>query len=239
MQNFNNPDGQVVQSAAVTRVEVRPLLRLTYMWMGLGLLLTAFVSYITYSSETMLALALTPGVLIGSLIGSLVLVIALSWGINRLSPTVAGMMFFVYAGVLGFVFSVLFLAYGEGRVATAFVTTGVMFGVITAFAFTTPLDLTKYGTYFMMALVGLIVAIVLNMFLNSGPLDYLISVAGVLIFTALTAYDTQKIAKMAQDPELQQHNDTLVKLSIVGALTLYLDFINLFLFILRLMGGRD
>jgi FtsH-binding integral membrane protein len=101
----------------------------------------------------------------------------------------------------------------------------------------TQLDLTRFGTYLMMGLIGLLIAMVVNVFLGSGGLDLLISIVGVLIFTALTAYDTQKIKHIAADPSIQADGSIAMKLSLIGALTLYLDFINLFLFLLRLMGG--
>jgi FtsH-binding integral membrane protein len=112
---------------------------------------------------------------------------------------------------------------------------------MTMVAYTTKIDLTKYGSYFMMALIGLVIAMVLNMFIGSGPLDYIISAVGVLLFTALIAYDTQKLHKMAQNPELHGNADgatLMTKVSIIGALRLYLDFVNLFLFLLRIFGGR-
>jgi FtsH-binding integral membrane protein len=134
----------------------------------------------------------------------------------------------------------IFLAYNLGSIVLAFGTTVILFFVMTMIAMTTSIDLSKYRSYFMMAVIGLLIAMVVNMFANSGPLDYIISCAGVLIFTALTAYDTQKLHRMAADPQIQGEGAALLtKISVLGALTLYLDFINLFLFILRLLGGRD
>ena len=111
---------------------------------------------------------------------------------------------------------------------------------MTLVGLTTKTDLSKYSTYFTMGLIGLFIAMIVNMFLGSGPLDYVISIFGVLLFTALTAYDTQRIAQMASNPKMQVSSEDTLKFSIMGALTLYLDFINLFLFLLRLFGGgRD
>jgi FtsH-binding integral membrane protein len=110
---------------------------------------------------------------------------------------------------------------------------------MTIVGYTTKTDLTRYSSYFMMGLIGLVIAMVVNMFLGSGPLDFAISIFGVLLFTGLTAYDTQKIKEMAADPSIEASGSLAAKLGILGALQLYLDFINLFLFLLRLFGRRD
>lgn len=229
------------QSAVQPRVEIRPLLRQVYMWMTLGLLTTTGVSVLVYNIPALQQLIMNPVILIGAIIGQLALVFALSLAIRRMSVSMATTAFFVYAGLNGFTLSLIFLAYELGTITIAFGTTVILFFVMTMIGLTTSIDLTKYRTYFMMALIGLLIAMVVNMFLGSGPLDYIISFAGVVIFTALTAYDTQKIHQMAADPEIQgQEASLLTKISILGALTLYLDFINLFLFLLRLFGGgRD
>jgi FtsH-binding integral membrane protein len=229
----------VPESAVQPRVEIRPLMRQVYMWMTLGLLLTTGVSVATYHTPALLALALNPAVLIGAIIAQLALVFALSLLFNRLSTGAATAMFFVYAGLNGFTLSIIFLAYELGSITLAFGTTVLLFFVMTMIGLTTNIDLSKFGSFLMMAVIGLVIAMVVNIFLASGPLDFLISCAGVVIFTALTAYDTQKLYRMAADPEITGQGDALVtKLSVLGALRLYLDFINLFLFILRLMGGR-
>lgn len=222
------------------RVEIRPLMRLVYMWMTVGLLVTAFIAMMVSGNEALLSLVLNPVVLIGSIIGQLALVVAINAGIRRMSPNLAGILFFVYAGLNGFVFSIIFVAYDLGAIGLAFLTTAGLFGAMTVVGFTTKTDLTQYRSYFMMGLIGLVIAMVVNMFLGSGPLDFLISIVGVLVFTALTAYDTQKIKEMAANPTIEADGSLAPKLAIVGALTLYLDFINLFLFLLRLFGGgRD
>lgn len=222
------------------QVEIRPLMRLVYMWMTVGLLVTAFIAMMVSGSEALLSLVLNPVVLIGSIIGQLALVVAINAGIRRMSPNLAGILFFVYAGLNGFVFSIIFVAYSLGTISLAFLTTAGLFGAMTVVGYTTKTDLTQYRSYFMMALIGLVIAMVVNMFLGSGPLDFVISIIGVLVFTGLTAYDTQKIKEMAANPTIEADGSLAPKLAIVGALTLYLDFINLFLFLLRLFGGgRD
>ena len=150
------------------------------------------------------------------------------------------MLFFTYSALTGVTFSIIFLIYPIGSIAAAFLSTAGVFGAMTLVGFTTKTDLSQYSTYFMMGLLGLLIAIFVNWFLGSGFIDYVISIAGVLIFSALTAYDTQRIANLAADPRYELDPDETLKFSVKGALTLYLDFINLFLFLLRLFaGGRD
>jgi FtsH-binding integral membrane protein len=228
----------IPQTAVQPRVEIRPLMRQVYMWMTLGLLTTTGVSVAVSSIPALQALVLNPVVLIVAIIAQLGLVIGLNLAMQRLSTGAATAMFFVYAGLMGFTLSVIFLAYSLGSITMAFGTTVILFFVMTMIGMTTNIDLSKYSTYLMMGVIGLVIAMVVNMFLNSGPLEYIISFAGVVIFTALTAYDTQKLHRMAADPAIQGEDGALLtKLSILGALTLYLDFINLFLFLLRLFGG--
>jgi uncharacterized protein len=222
----------------VTRVEMRPLMRLVYVWMTLGLLVTAATSVWVASSPKIINAMLSNGLFIGAIIAELVLVVALSWGLRRLSPGVAIVLFFAYAAVNGFTLSLIFLVYELGTINLAFISTAAAFAVMSVVGYTTQLDLAQYRSYFIMALLGLLVAMIVNMFLASGPFDLIISMFGVVLFTALTAYDTQKIKRMAADPTIQEDGSLVVKLSIWGALQLYLDFVNLFLFLLRLMGRR-
>ena len=238
MSLFNPQSQRAPMETAVPRVEVRPLLRLVYMWMGFGLLVTTLMAVFTYNYQPLRELILSPGVLLVAVIAELGLVIGLAAAMRKLSPGVAATMFFVYSGLNGFTLSIIFMVYDLGSIASAFSTTVILFGVMTAVGFTTEVDLTRYRTYFMMGLIGLVIAMVVNMFIGSGGLDLLISIGGVILFTALTAYDTQKIKRLAADPNVSATGDLTMKLSILGALTLYLDFINLFLFLLRLLGGR-
>jgi FtsH-binding integral membrane protein len=232
-------ENSLPQSMAQPRVEIRPFMRQVYMWMTLGLLLTTGVSVAVYTIPSLLALVMNPAILFGAIIAELVLVFALSLAFNRLSAGAATAMFFAYAGLNGFTLSMIFLAYELGSIALAFGTTAILFFVMTMIGLTTNIDLSKFRSFLMMAVIGLVIAMVVNIFLASGPLDFIISCAGVLIFTGLTAYDTQKLYRMAADPAIEGQGAALLqKLSIMGALRLYLDFINLFLFILRIVGGR-
>lgn len=221
------------------RIEPNALMRMVYLWMGLGLLVTTVTAIFISNNEALLQVA--ANLYIFAIIGTLILVLALSALIFKMSVGMATTLFFVYAGVNGLTFAFVFLAYDLGSIAAAFGTTAVLFGVMTVVGFTTSVDLTRYRTYFLMGLFGLIIAMFVNMFLlQSGPLDLMISIFGVVLFTALTAYDTQRILRIAEMPEVQADGNIAMKLSILGALTLYLDFINLFLFLLRIFGGgRD
>ena len=238
MTNYRS--GSAPISASAPLIELRPLMRLVYLWMGLGLLTTAIIAFFVANNEALLitaANAMLPLILV-----QLGLVIGLSWAINKISPSVATILFFVYAASMGLTMGVILYSFaategGAMAIASAFFTTAGLFGAMTVVGFTTKVDLSRFSTYFMMALIGLVIAMFVNMLLQSTFLGYVISVVGVLVFTALTAYDTQKIKEMSMAPEMQEHSDSMVRLSIIGALTLYLDFINLFLFLLRIFGG--
>jgi len=162
-------------------------------------------------------------------------VIALSAGIQRFSAITMTILFVLFSIIMGMSFSFILLAYTGSSIALTFVTTSVMFGVMAIAGYTTKSDLTKMGSLLSMALIGIIVAMVINAFMHSALIDYIISIIGVIIFTGLTAYDVQKIKRIG---EQATEAEMTKKLTIYGALTLYLDFINLFLFLLRIMGGR-
>jgi FtsH-binding integral membrane protein len=233
-----NPNPVNVQAVEVG-IQLRPLLRRVYLWMTAGVLVTAIFALLTATSPMLSGLLTNPFIVWGALIAELVLVIVLSAAIKRLPPLAAVLLFFVYAGLLGFSLSGIFLVYSLGSIAVAFFSAAALFGMMTLVGFVTNADLTRLGTYLVVGLFGLLVAMVLNLFFRSGALGLVLSLLGIVIFTGLTAYDTQKIAKMAADPKLQQESDAFARLSVLGALTLYLDFINLFLLILQLLGRRD
>jgi FtsH-binding integral membrane protein len=215
---------------------VRPLVKWTYAWMFIGLVITSVIAAFTNASDFLMS---NPGILIGAFVGELVLVIGLSWFISRLSPVVAAIMFVVYAALNGLTLSLILSYYTATSVTAAFVTTAALFGMMSVFAFTTTVDLLQYRTYFMIALIGLLIAVIANAFIPSEGFSLIVSIAGVLIFTALTAYDTQKLKYMAASPQFQADgSEAVAKYSIFGALRLYLDFVNLFIFLLRIMGRR-
>jgi FtsH-binding integral membrane protein len=233
-----NTGGERSMTGTGVLAEFRPLMRLVYVWMMLGLLLTAVVSVVVSSNEALLNTLLNRGVFFGAIIAELVLVIALGAAFRRLSFPVAALMFFAYAALNGFTLSLIFIVYDLGAIFKAFFSATAAFAVMSVLGYTTQLDLQKYRTYFFMGLIGLVVAMVINIFLRSNGLDLIISMFGVVLFTALTAYDTQKIKRMSTDPTINSDGSLVLKLSIFGALQLYLDFINLFLFLLRLFGRR-
>ncbi len=217
-------------------LQLNAVMRNVYGWMTMGLLVTAAVALAVSNSGFFPG----QGMFIIAIFAQLGIVLGLSWAIERISATTAGMLFFVYSALTGFTFSIFFLVFSLGSIAAAFLSTAGVFGAMTVYGLTTKTDLTKMGSYFMMGLFGLIIASIVNIFLGSSMIDFLISIFGVLLFTGLTAWDTQRIAAMAATRKMKVDSDDTLKFSIMGALTLYLDFINLFIFMLRIFGGgRD
>ena len=163
------------------------------------------------------------------------LVMLLSFGINRLSASTALTLFFVYAGLLGLSLATIFLAYTGASITRVFFISAATFGAMSLYGYTTQRDLTSFGSFLFMGLIGIIIASVVNIFLRSTGLDWAISVIGVLVFVGLTAYDTQSIKEMY---DVNDDGSIAGKKAVMGALRLYLDFINLFLMLLRLFGDR-
>jgi len=216
------------QQAFVTKV---------YGWMCTALLTTALVSwYVVTTPSIMRTIFGNQMFFFGLIIAELGLVIGLSAAINRLSGMAATALFFVYAALNGTTLSVIFIAYTMESVTSAFLVTAGTFGVMSFYGYVTKRDLTSWGNLLFMGLIGIIIASVVNMFVASTFLYKTITYAGVLIFVGLTAYDTQKIKQMGG--QIQAGTEIERKGAILGALRLYLDFINLFLMILRLMGRR-
>ncbi len=213
------------------------LMRKVYVWMTLALVMTGLSAYYVATSPSLqLALFSSPYVFYGLMIAEVGLVIWLSSRIHKMSLLSASLMFSVYAILNGVTMSVIFLAYTMSSIATTFFVTAGTFGVMAFIGTVTKSDLTKMGQILTMALVGMIIAIVVNLFLGNGMLDIIISVVGILVFTGLTAYDAQKIKQMLIN--CNEVNDQTQKLSVIGALSLYLDFINLFIYLLRFLGDR-
>ncbi len=217
--------------------QVKPLLKWVYAWMLIGLLVTTFTATFTASTPALVELTLNPIVAIGAFVVQIGLVIALSAMINRLSPAAAAIMFLVYAATLGFSLSLVLLVFNLGSLAAAFGTTAILFGIMTIIGFTTDIDLSRFGNLLLMAVIGLVIAMIVNMLIGSSILTMIISFVGVLIFMGLTAYDTQNIKRMAAAPEIQEDQSMMAKYAIYGALSLYINFINIFLFLLQIMGG--
>ena len=215
---------------------VQQLLVGAFGWMFAGLLLSAGVAYLVGTNVQLLETIANWWLLL--LIGQFVLVMIISAGITRLSATAALGLFFVYAATMGLTLGVIVWAYiqtpgGSTAVASAFLSASAMFGAAAIYGGVTKRDLTKLGGILFMALIGLIVASVVNIFLGSSQLNWVISIVGVVIFTALTAWDVQRISR----GDLAVITGSPEKGAVIGALHLYLDFVNLFLFLLRLFGG--
>jgi FtsH-binding integral membrane protein len=214
------------------------VLRRVYAWMALGLLITAVVAAFVSVSPLSQVLAGQPLIFIGLLIAELGLVIGLSWGINRLSPALAMLLFFVYAALNGLTFSVLFMVYTLGSVAYTFFATAALFGAMSILGYTTKMDLSKVGSFLFMGLIGLIIAMLVNMFWANTALGWIVTFVGILLFLGLTVYDTQRIKRMTAAALQGGDENVQARMGILGALALYLDFINLFLFMLQLGGRR-
>ena len=220
-------------------------MKLVYVWMTFGLLTTSIVAWFTATNDALASMRGSQGIMIVSMLLLFGSVIALSAGMRArwMTANLAAFLFFLFAAIEGFSLSLLleyFFLNEPGALYAAFGTTAALFGAMTIVGYTTSMDLTKFGTYLFMGLIGLIIAMIVNsLFIGSGGLAFMISIGGVLLFTGLTAYDTQKIKQMAEQAEYAD-GEMKVKLSIMGALALYLDVINLFLFLLRIFaGGRD
>lgn len=165
------------------------------------------------------------------------LVLLMGMGINKLSSTSMLLVFVAFSVLMGLSLSTIFLVYSLGSIYLTFFVTSITFGIMAFVGYYTQTDLSKFGGILRMALIGIIVAMIVNIFMGSETMDYIISIFGVLIFTGLTAYDMQKIRQIGMQVEAGTENES--KLALLGALTLYLDFINLFLFLLRFMGNRN
>jgi FtsH-binding integral membrane protein len=226
--------------SAMPRVDIRPLLRNVYLWMSAGLLTTAVSASAVTSFFGARIFLFSPWFYIILFVVQLILVGVLAGAIQRLSTGAAVALFLAYAGVTGITLSLIFTYYTGETLVAAFMSTVVIFLLMTFVAVFTKTDLTKYGTYLFVGLIGLLIAMLVNIFLRSSLFDLVMSLFAVLLFSVLTAYDTQKIVRLASDPKIQGDGSALMqKLSILGALTLYLDFLNLFLWLLRIFGRRD
>lgn len=214
------------------------LMRKVYVWMTMALVITGLTAYGVATSPGILQAIYTNQILFwGLIIVEFALVIGVSAAINKLSLTTATLMFILYSVINGALMSYIFLAYTASSIATVFFITAGTFAAMAIIGYTTKTDLTSLGKILMMALIGLIIATVVNLFIKSSGFTLILSYVGVLIFVGLTAYDSQKIKQMLlQAPDA---GETAQKLALLGALSLYLDFINLFLYLLRIFGRRE
>ncbi len=242
-------------TAAVIDEGLRSYMLKVYNYMGLGLVVTGLVAWfasnaavtsnpdaavgrladgtlvtqwgaLLYTSPLMWVIALSP----------LAFVLVLSFGINRMSAATAQLVFWAFSAVMGLSLSSIFLVYTDASIAKVFFITAATFGAMSLWGYTTKRDLTGMGSFLFMGLIGLIIAMVVNIFMQSSALEFAISAVGVLIFVGLTAYDTQKIK---ESYDASHSSEVLAKGAIMGAVNLYLDFINLFMMLLRLFGNRE
>ncbi len=211
-----------------------------YNYMGGGLVITGLVAWFTsqwaMSSQANAELLYTSPLAWVIMLSPLAFVLVLSFGINKLKASTAQMLFWAFAAVMGLSLSSIFLVYTGASIARVFFISAATFGAMSLYGYTTKRDLTSIGNFLFMGLIGIVIAMVVNMFLASSALDFIISVIGVLIFVGLTAWDTQKIKESYSQ---SFGAEVLAKGAIMGALRLYLDFINLFLMLLRLFGNRN
>lgn len=220
----------------VAQSRIQSVMQQVYLWMTAGLLVTGAVSSMVANNETVLGFVMNPIIFIGLFVIELGLVFAISGLINKMSPALATGLFVLYAALNGITLTPIVLSYTAASVATAFFTTAGMFAGLALYGTVTKRDLSGMGKFLMMALFGLIIASIVNIFLGSSGMDFVISILGVLIFAGLTVYDTQRLTQMASQVAGE---DDIGRFSIIGALTLYLNFINLFIYLLRLLGRRD
>ncbi len=207
-----------------------------YGWMTVGLIISAVAAFITANSETLLLLIYGNSFGMIALIAiELVLVFSLVGRIHKMSVGTASLFFILYSVVNGITLSSVLIVYTETSIAQIFLTTALMFGAMSLYGMKTKTDLSSFGRYFTMALIGLIIASLLNFLFRSSALDWIISIVSVVVFTGLTAYDTQKMLRISVYAD---GSENFQKVAIIGALELYLDFINIFLSLLRLFGSR-
>lgn len=233
--NFN-----YVQSKEESAVLSKTFMSSVFSWMFAALAITSIISYYFGNNAELFSLLRNEGRHTGLgyvvMFAPLAFVLIMSFGINRISYPVLLFLFLLFSAVMGMSISYIFVAYTESSIFSTFLAASGMFGTMALVGYTTKTDLTKFGSIMMMGLVGILIAGLINMFMQSDTMSYIISFIGVLVFTGLTAYDVQKLKNIGAGVELG--TASAGKLVIMGALNLYLDFINLFLMMLRLFGDR-
>ena len=225
----------IVQQASTS---LQTYMAQVYGWMTCGLLLTAFVSWFAARTPAVMELVFANRItFFGLIIAQLALVFVLSGMVQRMSGAVATALFMLYSALTGLTMASIFLVYTYSSIASTFFVTAGMFGAMSFYGYTTKRDLSRFGSLLFMALIGILLASLVNFWLKSPALMWAITYIGVVVFVGLTAYDTQKLKAMGEQLNADD-KDGFRKYAIVGALTLYLDFINLFLMLLRIFGNR-
>ncbi len=230
------PRSTVYQGERATTVQT-DFIRRVYNWMALGLAVTAIVALYAVNSGLIFSLLGNPMIMLLLIVGEFGLVIALSAAIGRFQSSTALFMFFAYSFLNGLTLSTIFLIYTKASIANTFFVTAGTFAAMSLYGYTTKRDLTSMGSFLMMGLIGIIIASLVNFFFRSPAFYWLITYAGIAIFVGLTAYDAQKIKEMAYAGFAGSVDER--KGAVIGALRLYLDFINLFLLLLRIFGRRS
>ena len=236
---MDNLDFNSIESTRYSDTVVATLMRNVYIWMTLALVITGLTAMVTAKSEALMTFIFTNNwALIALMILQLGLVFYFSARINRMSFSTATAVFILYSAITGLTFSSIFVVFSMSSIATTFFITAGMFAAMALVGSFTKKDLSGIGKFALMALIGLIIAGIVNMFLRNAMMDFIVSGIGVLVFAGLTAYDSQKIRQMLQMQS--EINESTQKLALLGSLSLYLDFINIFLYLLRFFGSsRD
>lgn len=240
---------QSAAAASVLDAGLRAYMLRVYNWMASGLLLTGIVAYVIANTQlinafypvvqTPYGLAHTAGPLaMLAMVAPLGFVLVLSFGVNRLSTTTAQTLYWLFAAAMGASLSNIFLRYTDTSIARVFFITAGTFAAMSLYGYTTRNDLSRWGSFLIMGLIGIILASLVNIFVHSSALQFLLSIAGVLVFTGLTAYDTQRIKATYLQYSFAAGTDGAAKRSVYDALSLYLNFINLFLLLLQIFGGN-
>jgi len=238
--DYNSQTQSAQSSYEYTGALAKNFISNVFSWMGIALAITAVTAYYFAADQELISLLrnvdgmTTLGWVV--MLSPFAIILVMNFGFNKLSYSTLVLVFGIYAVLMGMSLSFILLMYTASSVFQTFLVTSLMFGVMALVGYTTKTDLTKFGSILMMALIGLIIASVINMLMGSAIMDYIISFVGVLIFTGLTAYDVQKLKNIGMG--ISGPSEHTNKLAIMGALNLYLDFINLFLFLLRFMGDR-
>jgi uncharacterized protein len=240
----NNRGFFAVQQEAPAGAIAKTFIAQVFLWMALAMVVTAVTAYLFAGSAELIGSLIDFQTGKMTILGWIVtlapigFVLLMSFGFQRLSPAIMTLLFISFSVLMGMSLSFILLVYTAASVYKTFAIAAGMFGAMAVLGYTTKTDLTRFGSIMIMGLIGLMIAMLVNFFLNSATMDYIISTIGVLVFTGLTAFDVQKLKRIGAGVGIQMADPNTRKLSIMGALTLYLDFINLFLFLLRFLGDR-
>ena len=222
------------------QIRVNEFIRSVYNWMAIGLALTGFVAFFVSNNQTMMRLIFGNQIIFfGLIIGELALVFTISARVHKMQSSTATSLFVLYAALNGATLSAIFLIYTRSSITSTFFICAATFVASSIYGMATKRDLTAMGQFMFMGLIGIVIASVVNLFMRSSGVSLIVSYIGVIVFVGLTAYDTQKLRTMALSQPDGLDAGTIRKGAILGALTLYLDFINLFLMLLRILGNRD